>query len=506
VPLLTIDDTDIEVPEGTTILSAAERLGIDIPVFCYHQGLSIAGNCRMCLVEVVGNPRPVASCEAKVSDGMRVLTQSAMAARARESMLEFTLVNHPIDCPVCDCAGECLLQDHYYEHSAKPSRINVRKVHKEKRLVIGETVVLDKERCINCTRCVRFCEEVSKSNQLIQVKRGDATEITLFPGQEFTDPYSLCTVDLCPVGALTSRDFRFKKRVWWLKQAAAICPECARGCAVTVDYQGDQIYRVRPRFEARVNQWWACDHGRLAYAKFAANRVTTGQVGVRTHEERTLTTRDAAIAGGRWLYDSVAAGGSVAVVLDACLSVEEGYAALSFARNFIGTERVHLAERPQGVEDEVLRRPQQASNAAGLYSLAEHLGVQVSPASGLFDGEQKWTALMGFGAEIELPRPRHPEQVGRVLLFAWRHNQVTRVAHTLLPLPAHYEKRGHYLNFEGVLQESEVVVQPPEGVLDLPSLLTTMASDRKIELDYKDSSQLLTMSLATLRGEGGSSG
>lgn len=500
--VLTIDGREVEVPPGTTILSAARKLGIDLPVFCFHDGLSVAANCRMCLVEVAGADKPLASCEAVVSDGMEVFTQSALAREARKGTLQVVLRNHPVDCPICDSAGECALQDHYFEHGAEPSRSSVSKTHKEKRIPLGKNVILDRERCLECTRCVRFCREVSKSGQLIQLQRDDGTEIGLLPGQEFNDPYSLCTVDVCPVGALTGRDFRFKKRVWRLKQTPSVCPECARGCAINVDHEGNTIYRLRPRYEPRINKWWACDEGRLAYPRYATDRIIRGRVGIRTGKERTLPPREAALAGAGWLHEVVAKGGRVAVLVDGSLSIEEGFAALSFARHFATTEQIHLGLRTDGLGDDLLRRPQRAANATGLLAMARSMGFAVVPAADLFERAQKWAALVGFGAEIELPRPNHPEQVGSVLLFAWRHNQVTRVAHTLVPLPSHYEKAGHYVNFEHVVQASLAALEPPAHVVPLPSLLLQMAAQHAITLDYRSLSELSQKALAALAKEG----
>jgi NADH-quinone oxidoreductase subunit G len=379
-------------------------------------------------------------------------------------------------------------------------------VHKDKRLVIGPQVILDKERCINCTRCVRFCQEVSKTNQLVQVERGESTEITTFPGQEFTDPYSLCTVDLCPVGALTSSDFRFKKRVWWLQQTSSICPECERGCALTVDHADNSMFRLRPRYEPQVNNWWACDYGRLSYHKYSSDRIISGHFGLRTHEELSSSPADAAVAGGRWLREAATGSGRVGVWIDSCLSLEEGFAALSFAQRFAETSQVHLAQRASGSGDHLLRLPGEASNGRGLKVLAQHMGIELLSADNLFGAQQQWSALLGFGAEIELPRPSSPEQVGRVMLFAWRHNHVTKVAHTLVPIAGHFEKAGHYVNSQGIVQQAEAAVAPPAGVVSLATLLHAIASDHGIALDYRDETEAQSKALAAVNGEGGANG
>ncbi len=217
MPTLTIDGQEVTVDRGTTILQAAQKLGIDIPTFCYHPGLSAPANCRMCLCEfsVRGRPgpKPQPACYVTVSDDMEVVTDSDHLRKTRKSVLEFILLNHPVDCPVCDQAGECVLQDHYFKYSTEPSRLTHKKVHKAKVKRLGPDVVLDAERCILCTRCVRFCDEVVGESQLDVVNRGEHSEITTFPGQQLDNPYAGNVVDICPVGALTSVDFRFRTRV-----------------------------------------------------------------------------------------------------------------------------------------------------------------------------------------------------------------------------------------------------------------------------------------------------
>src|SRR5262249_34108591 len=210
---LTVDDKPVTVPKGTNVLDAALKLGIDISFFCYHPGLSIAACCRQCLVEIGGNPKLQPSCQIPVAEGMKVISSSPRVSLAREQMLEFTLVNHPVDCPICDKAGECTLQKLYADGDAQPSRVVLAKVHKPKRVDLGPTIVLDQERCILCTRCIRVCDEVAGVHQLEMAHRGDHEVLTTAPGQLLDNPYSLNTVDVCPVGALTSKDFRFSVRV-----------------------------------------------------------------------------------------------------------------------------------------------------------------------------------------------------------------------------------------------------------------------------------------------------
>ena len=206
---LTIDGKEIEVPKGTRLIEAAKQLGTNVPYYCYHPGLSIAGNCRMCLVEVEKIPKLQISCHLEAQEGMVVRTNTDRILKTRQHVLEFLLINHPLDCPVCDQAGECWLQDYYMKYGLYDSRLNENKIRKPKAVPVGPTVMLDAERCILCSRCVRFTDEISKTSELGIINRGDRGEIAVFPGKELDNPYSGNVVDICPVGALTDRDFRF---------------------------------------------------------------------------------------------------------------------------------------------------------------------------------------------------------------------------------------------------------------------------------------------------------
>lgn len=279
MPKITIDDTIYDVSEGKTVLQVCLEQKINVPYFCYHPKLSIAGNCRMCLVQIEGQDKPAISCNIFVREGMVVRTNTPQILDDRKSVLEFILINHPLDCPICDQAGECDLQDQYFEHSAVPYRFREEKVRKPKAVPLGDLVVLDDERCIVCTRCVRFCDEVAGVSELAVAERGDKSTITTFQDRGMQNAYSLNTVDICPVGALTNRDFRFTKRAWCLSRSPSICSGCATGCNVWMDHEGGVIYRYRPRENEAVNQCWMCDEGRLSYKYInAADRITSPHV------------------------------------------------------------------------------------------------------------------------------------------------------------------------------------------------------------------------------------
>ena len=248
-----IDGREVVVKPGTTVIEAATAMGIDIPYYCWHKRLSIAANCRMCLVEMSNAPggKLMPSCQVPLSEGVTVKTDTPKVKDQQRATLEFLLLNHPVDCSICDQAGECKLQDYYVQYDAQPSRLDIPKNEKGKRIELGPTVNLDQERCILCTRCVRFMREVAKNPQLGVARRGTRSMITAFPGRPLDDKYAGNVVDLCPVGALTSRDFRFRGRVWFMSSARSICTGCSRGCNVSLDYLGDHRLPAAPARERR---------------------------------------------------------------------------------------------------------------------------------------------------------------------------------------------------------------------------------------------------------------
>jgi NADH-quinone oxidoreductase chain G len=261
-----IDGQTVSVPKGTLIVEAARKLGIEIPVYCYHPKLAPVGACRVCVVNVEGQRRPIMpACATEVVDGMVVHTRDKAATEAREGVLELLLINHPLDCPVCDRGGECDLQDFTLRYGPEKSRFEEPKRHFEKSVQIGREVVLDRERCIMCMRCVRFCDEVAVEQGLTIKERGTKAEISPFPGQSFDSQFSGNTVEICPVGALTSKSYRFRSRPWELQNFASVCNHCAVGCNITVDVRYWDVVRFRSRCNDAVDDGWLCDRGRYGY-------------------------------------------------------------------------------------------------------------------------------------------------------------------------------------------------------------------------------------------------
>jgi NADH-quinone oxidoreductase subunit G len=450
MPTLKIDSREVTVDPGTTILQAAEKLGIEVPTFCYHPGLSIAANCRMCLVDSNKSPKPVPACHAQVMDGMEVQTASDRIKRTRKAVLEFILLNHPVDCPICDQAGECVLQDHYFRYSAQPSRLFHRKQHKAKAKVLGPDVILDAERCILCTRCVRFCDEVAKSSQLDVVNRGEHSEISTFPGQQLDNPYAGNVVDICPVGALTSRDFRFKTRVWMLQTERSVCPECSRGCTIRVDTFENVPRRFKPAHNPKVNAYWMCDEGRLSYRNYLEGRME-GPVVQDGTGRRVATTTQKALDEATRVLGPLKGTGRLAVVLSPWLTNEDAWL---FAKLFVGGgpltgAKLFIGGRADGVEDAILRKADKNPNRKGLETILSALGLHAAPLATL--------KANGFEAVV-VTGDRHDaalDEVARIpnrLVMGSFKNALWDLATVFMPARVTWEKDGSFTNFDGVVQ------------------------------------------------------
>lgn len=265
-----VDGESVTVPSGINLVEAVRYVGVEVPHYCYHPHLPIAGNCRMCQLEIKGQSKLVIGCNTVVEEGMEIYTHcsSERVRAAQAATLEFLLINHPLDCTVCDQAGHCKLQDYHYQYNLKPSSFDGQKVHKNKAVPLGPNVIFDAERCILCTRCVRFCHEVTETKELGVFKRGTRSEIGIVEGKELDNPFSGTVVDLCPVGALTHRKWRFASRIWFTKETDSICPGCSTGCNVKVAVRQDQIVLVKARLNSQVNQEWLCDRGRYGFDSY----------------------------------------------------------------------------------------------------------------------------------------------------------------------------------------------------------------------------------------------
>lgn len=320
MPKCTINGKEVEVKDGQTIMEAFKKADEPIAHYCYHPGLSVAGVCRLCICDIEGNPRPQIACNTQVTEGMKVSTKSDKVKDGVKWVLDFHLINHPLDCPICDQAGECGLQDQYMAFGKYDPEMAEKKVKKHKVVDLGPTVVLDSERCILCSRCVRFTEEVSKTSELGIFNRGDRSEIGCVEGKSLDNKYSMNTVDICPVGALTSKDFRFKQRVWYLKDSETICNGCSTGCNVKVYFNKEGMFRVKPVFNEQVNGHWMCDDGRNIYQY--ANKEHRFQKAMKKDSSSTVEMMPGALA--KELHEVIKSGkDATAVVLTGQYTVEE---------------------------------------------------------------------------------------------------------------------------------------------------------------------------------------
>ncbi|MCS6965870.1 MAG: 2Fe-2S iron-sulfur cluster-binding protein [Candidatus Kapabacteria bacterium] len=479
MPVITIDGRHIEVPAGKTIIEAAYENGMQIPHFCWHPALSVAGNCRMCLVEV-GMPKrrpdgsievdkdgqPVIAffpklqiaCATPVADGMVVHTKSERAVWAQEAVMEFLLINHPLDCPICDEAGQCKLQEYAFRHSRGVSRFTEEKVHKPKRIIWGPTIVFDAERCILCSRCIRFADEVAKQPVLTFVERNDHVTIELYPGTEFDNPYSMNVIELCPVGALTSRDFRFQARVWEMSFTDSICPGCARGCNIRIGVRNNEILRLEPRRNLRVNQYWMCDEGRLTQYGFVNYNRVDGpwlrRVGTEKPESVSWEEAYEAVAAALRRYKPT----EIAIVGSGRLTNEDAYALVRFARMVLKTPHIDFPRREDPYfEDDLLRCRDRNPNTTGVLEIGLKPGAGGTSLSELPQKVRYGAIRVLYVVEEDLasvsPELRQAlEEAEVVIVHATNHNETTKRAHIVLAATTYAELEGTYTNIRRYVQ------------------------------------------------------
>ena len=463
MPTLTIDGKQIEAPEGSTVIQAAEKLGNFIPRYCYHPGLSIAGNCRICLVEVEKNPKLQIACNTPVTEGMVVHTQSAKAEDGRRAVLEFLLANHPLDCPVCDQSGECDLQNFYMNFGLYDPRFREQKVKKKKAVPIGPHVMLDQERCILCSRCVRFTDEISKTGEFGIFNRGDRAELGLYPGQRLENPYSGNVIDICPVGALTEQDFRFKARVWYLSSAPTVCNGCAQGCNIDIHFVldrphlngGARVLRLKPRYNAEVNRWWMCDEGRFGFGWTDHGRLGTvrSQGGDSTWEQAI-----AAIAPELSKLRENGAGSRIGVIASPQLTNEELFLIVEIFQGALGARVTASVPTPPGYSDDFLIKPDKNPNTLGA-TLLGLAGPSAPTVDSLVDDalQGRIDALWVFGHDLtklfEEEKIRAlSRKLGLFVFSGTNENPTASWSHWVLPTAAYVEKDGTFVNCHGRIQ------------------------------------------------------
>ena len=481
VPKLTPDWQGKLVP--TTVLQACKHAGIEIPHYCYHPKLPVAGNCRMCLVHVGmpgrpgpdgkppmneegslkidpmvlpyerGTPKGVIGCATNLIPRMEIYASSPETKEMREAVLESLLINHPLDCTICDQAGECKLQEYSMEHGQAESQFAEQKVHKPKAVDLGPRIVLDAERCVLCTRCIRFSADIAGDDALGIVNRGSYNSIATFPGAPFDNNYTLNTADICPVGALTSKDFRFQMRVWFLKETNSLCTGCATGCNTVIGSRENKMYRQEPRENDAVNGPWMCDSGRLDYKWIGSEKRLSKLNGTTDWTtilaEITTNLEKAAVT-------------SVAIIASARQTNEELFLLKKLADKF---EAITDSVPRNGEGDHLLvnadKNPN--SNGARLIGIAgETLGANLPAiAEGIENGTIK--SLIVFGEDVT----QHGisaallEKLDLLIVSDIFANATTARAHYLLPGCAYAEKRGTFTNVKGQVQKFMKALDAP---------------------------------------------
>jgi NADH-quinone oxidoreductase subunit G len=462
---IVVDGREVEADPKKPLIAACHGIGADVPTYCYHPGLTPVGSCRICQVEVKQGELPsrvVVACRTPVAEGMVVDTKSERSHQTRRECLEFLLKNHPLDCPICDKAGECDLQDFAFAEGQDEGRSHEPRRKLEKRKSLGDVIVLDEERCILCSRCVRFFEEVTKKPQLTVSDLGSRSVISTFLDRPLTGNYQGNIADLCPVGALTLKEFRFQARVWNLFKSASTCAECSRGCSTQVEVLRDgEVKRFRPRENPSVNGWWMCDAGRFAFEPVnrkdrVAGAIVRGAQGL----ERAPVEEALAILG-----DVLAIHPGSALVASPFLTVEEGRALLAFARAR-GLEPLLLSPGKNALADDLLHTGDPCPNRRGLVELGF---APVSAADAL--------ARIGAAGSAVLAGDRIAELAGieglaalpaavRLVVFDCYALDVPALD-ALLGLPTHVERTGTWKNVDGFEGPISAVRTPPPGVRTL---------------------------------------
>jgi NADH-quinone oxidoreductase subunit G len=475
VPRLTPDWSGKLTP--TTMIQACELAKTDVPHYCWHPKLPVAGNCRMCLVEfgtpalgpdrkpvfnpdgtpkIAKSPRPAIACATPISPGMEIYTTTPGVKQMREGVLESLLINHPLDCPICDQAGECKLQEYSIDYGQSASRFVEHKVHKPKSVDLGPRIVFDAERCILCTRCIRFTRDVAGDDALGIVNRGSYNTISTYPGTPFDNNYTLNTVDICPVGALTSRDFRVQMRVWFLKETKSVCTSCGTGCSALLASREEKIYRYTPRDNDAVNGSWMCDAGRLNY-KWIQRPDRLTEVLVRGQKSTWI----AALNEIADKLKNVPAG-SLAIVASARQTNEELWL-ISKLKNKLGAVSDSVPRAGEADKLLVSADKNPNTNGARLTRICfTEVGTNLPQiAAGIQSGKIK--TLVVFGEDVT----RHgisAELLGKLdtlIVSDILPNATTKLAHYLLPGAAHAEKRGTFTNTKGRVQKFMKAVEAP---------------------------------------------
>ena len=477
-----VDGHWIKVKKGTRMIEACKQAEAEVPHYCYHPKLTSPGNCRMCLVEmgmpprpapgevietdddghanISWMPRPVIACANTVAEGMGIRTQSTLAKECREGVMEFLLINHPLDCPICDQAGECTLQEYSVEHGKGESRFLEQKVKKPKNVKIGPRIRLDDERCVLCSRCVRFSKEIVDDDVLGFVDRGSHNVLTVHPDKPLANNYSLNTVDICPVGALTSNDFRFQMRVWFMRETKSICTGCARGCNILISSRENKIYRQTPRENNEVNSAWMCDSGRMHYHTLEAKRRLTDPMIKSGKGHEVIDWPTAILKATKGL--SKFSGEEIAIIGSAGMTNEE----LFLLKTLSSTLNAGIVDvvKVEGEGDEYLSHKDKRPNTNGAKAILKlrNPGSKINTIKKrIKDGEIK--ALLVYGENV-IKHGIDQETLKNLKFLVCSNiqaNSLAEFSNVILPGSGYAEKRGSMINATGRLQVLNKAIEPP---------------------------------------------
>jgi NADH-quinone oxidoreductase subunit G len=489
----TIDGKPMELPHGTTVIEAAAQIGIEIPHFCYHPDLPVDGNCRMCLVDIEKMPKLQIACNTQVTEGMTVHTASDKAKQAQRTTLEFLLVNHPIDCPVCDQAGECYLQDQYMEHGLHDSKIEPEeKVQKRKVVDLGP-IMLDAERCVLCSRCIRFERNVTGTDSFEFRNRGDHTQIATFEDRPITHNYAWNLADVCPVGALLSHDFRFKMRVWFLEAEESVCPGCSTGCNIFIDHRDGEVHRLRPRRNVEVNKSWMCDIGRIEYKEIALDtRVTAARVrGPSGWEETTVAT-----ALDRVAEKILAAPRGAAFLATPQATNEDVYLFRLLSERAGGMLDFRVGnpqDRTQVREDNVLLRADRNPNTTGCLDQGIGRSGVEAILKACASGQVKVLVLQGGDLLKDPAVAEAASKVPFVAVMASHERAELEKAHAVLPAAVWAEVDGTFTNYQRRVQRIRRAVAAPGTAVPRWEMAAGLITRLGQPLDVSSARDVFTM-------------
>lgn len=470
---ITIDSREVDFIPGQTIIQAALNAGIEIAHFCYHPSLSVAGNCRICLVEIEKMPKLSIACSTPATEGMIIHTKSEKVIHAQNAVMEFLLINHPLDCPICDEAGECKLQDYAYQYGVGISRFDEMKNEKDKRVSLGPNVMFDQERCISCSRCIRFCDEIAKDPQLTFVQRGDHVTIETFPGEELDNPYSMNVIEICPVGALTSKEFRFKSRVWEMSFTDSVCPGCSRGCNSIIGVRNNQILRIEPRENIGVNDYWLCDWGRLNTIKnINDDKIRFNSPKIKLHEDSLekevlidVNWDEATSKAASHLkkYDSA----EIMFVASAFSTLEDNYSLKKFAKEIFNSDNIfYIPSINESFGDDILRRSDKTPNSNGLKLLGiKEYSQQIFEM--LSSGKIKFLYILNEDISRLNDSASFLKHIQSSVQQITYINEYSSNANVIFPVSSYAEINGTFVNFQNRIQR----VRPAVTTLEQERLI-----------------------------------